>query len=253
MLAQYAKCKHINLSKPIGFALLSLLLLLLCIKSVQAKSIQQIQILVPNYPPYSHQKNGQWQGKAFKQAISILNKANIAYKLIPGSNFAQAFEKLKKNQVNAVLLATENNDRNNYATLTQPFFCANWNWYIDKNIQQPPTSSVFKTEYKVASPYKANSYLWLERNQYNVAGVLQVDNLAKMLQLKRIDAVLSNSAVFENAAAKANIKLSNFKVSKHSKHLVGMYIQKSYLKRQSNILKTINKTIAAQQAEPDCY
>lgn len=252
MVMKHSLTKLAQLAKVSGLGLLSLLIFSIGIKNGQAKPTQQMRILVPIYPPYSEKIQEKWQGEGFDKAIQVLKTANIEYKIIPGTNFEQGFKKLKNNQIDAVLLATENDQRNQYAVLSKALICANWYWYLNKQLQHSPNNSAFKKQYKVASPFKANAYLWLEKKQYNVTGVLQVDNLAKMLQLNRVDAVMSPNVIFENAAAKANLPVSDFNMVKHSTHPVGIYIQKKYMANHPQTLKHINQAIKKNHPNLEC-
>lgn len=73
-----------------------------------------------------------------------------------------------------------------------------------------------------------------------------------MLKLKRIDAVMVNRAVFENAAKQGNIPVSHFNAIKHSAHPVSMYIQKQYIKNHLHVLKQINQAIQQHYPKLNC-
>lgn len=216
------------------------------------ENAQTMRIMVPVYPPYTYQKNNQWQGVAFTRAIETLNQAKISYSLLPASNYGAAFKKLKNHQADAVLIASENAERNQYAIFTAPIFCVTWNWYINRKVKYTPDQAGFKLKHKVASAYESNHYFWLNKHNFAAEGIKKLDNIAKMLAANRIDAILASQLVFEETARKSQIELSQFNIVYHSNHPAGMYIDKKYAVQHAASIEQLNQYIRALMPAKSC-
>ncbi|GEM_PF-1508415 len=238
-----------------AFWIVIVFLLQACINQLFAEPLkdeQTMRIIVPVYPPYTYQQNNQWQGVAFKRAIKILKQAYIPYSLSPASNFGAAFKKLKNKRADAVLIASENAQRNQYAVFTSPIFCVTWNWYINRQVEYKPDQPGFKLKHKVASAYESNHYFWLNQHDFAAEGIKKLDNIAKMLAANRIDAILASRLVFEETARKSNIELSQFTIVHHSNHPAGMYIDKDYAEQHPDLIERLNQSITAFMPAKSC-
>ena len=211
-----------------------------------------IRIVVPDYPPYVFKQNAKWQGETFQQIQLILDKLDLSYQLIPAANFGKAFDLLKSNQGDLVLLASENEFRNQYAVFSAPVACVQWNWYLQLDNPYLPEQVEFRQKYVIASPHDSNQYVWLKQHNYKVEGVMKLANMAKMMAAKRINAVMVNQAVFENAANVSQVDLNQFKVVKHSARAAAMYVSKTFLKRHPNFMDELNQSIKNNQHNPVC-
>ncbi|WP_440904424.1 substrate-binding periplasmic protein [Catenovulum sp. SX2] len=198
---------------------------------------------VPQFPPYTYKDNGTWQGKGYELATKALKKAQIKYTIRPVANYAQAFDQLKRNLVDGFFLASKNDVRDQIAEFSAPIMVNKWNWYVSPDIVESPLSETFIQKYRVASHFKTNTHQWLIKHNYQVEAVIELINIPSMLDKGRIDAVMLAQWVFEDAAAKTNVPIEQFRVYLHSSRDFGFYVSRRVTKTNPTLMLKLNSAI----------
>ncbi|NQZ22966.1 MAG: transporter substrate-binding domain-containing protein [Colwellia sp.] len=232
-----------NLVRSIKVSLVIIFSLLFTIfPDAIAKS--HLTVLVPNFPPYTLEKNTKVSGIGIDLANKVFKKAGISvrYRILP--NYAKALHELEQGRGDAVLLVSQNEERDTVAVFTKPLMVNRWCWYLLKGAKLIPHDTNFKSSAKVSSYFKSNTHKWLIKNNYTVEPVMKVGKLPQMLMRARVDAVFIAELVFEEAMKQDNLELSQFKKYIEIEKPFGIYISKAYLARYPENLNIINQAIA---------
>ena len=210
---------------------------------------QNITVLVPNFPPYTQQINGKLSGIGIEQADKVFAHAglNVTYRFLP--NYAKVLHEIKHNRGDAFLLASQNDERDKLAELSNPLVINKWCWYLHKNSTLSPEQATFKSTATISSHFNTNTHKWLNKNNYVVEAVTDISRLPELLLHKRIDAVFLAELVFEKAIKEKELPLSHFKKVVEVEKPFGIYISKKYLESSPDTLKSINKSIQATMAQ----
>lgn len=208
-----------------------------------ASAKPHLNVLVPNFPPYTFESNNQISGIGIVLANKVFKKAEITvrYRIVP--NYAKALYELEQGRGDAVLLASQNNERDELAVFTKPLMINRWCWYLLKNTNFTPYDKSFKKQAKISSHFQANTHKWLIENDYNVEPVMQISNLPQMLLRNRVDAVFIAELAFEEALKLDNLTLNQFKKHIEIEKPFGIYISKTYLTKSPETLKQVNLAI----------
>ena len=216
---------------------------MMAVKNVYAFEEQFIDVLVPNFPPYTYKDNNEFQGIGIEQARKIFEQAGItaSYQLAP--NYGKIVHSVKHGKGDAFLLASQNDERDQIAKFSQPVMVNRWSWYVLNDSQVSPHSSNFKSQARVSTHFNANTHKWLTKHGYDVKPAMGTVNLPEMLLLKRVDAVFIAELVFEQALAKNNISPTLFKKYVEVEKDFCIYVSNTYLNKFPETLTKINKAI----------
>lgn len=222
---------------------LAIPVLLLCVAFPIASATPQLNVLVPYFPPYTHETNHEISGLGIDLANKVFKQAGISvrYRLFP--NYAKALHEMEQGRGDAVLLASQNTERDNIAVLTKPLIINYWCWYLLKSNALTPFDDNFKQKAKISSHFKTNTHKWLIENNYTVEPAMQVLNLPQLLIRGRVDAVFIAELAFEEALKQNNLNLKQFKKYIALEKPFGIYLSKTYLAKNPEMLQKINHAI----------
>jgi ABC-type amino acid transport substrate-binding protein len=225
------------------FQYLNITLFLSLLPLSNASANDHLTVLVPNFPPYTFNKDNQISGIGIELANKVFIQAGIKvnYRILP--NYAKALYELEQGRGDAVLLISKNDERDNIAVFSKPLMFNRWCWYSRKDSQLNPNSDNFKSDAKISSHFKTNTHKWLTDNNYNVQPVMELSKLPKMLLKARVDAVFIAELVFEEAMKQDHITLQQFNKVVEIEKPFGIYISKNYLAKNPQTLQKVNQAI----------
>ena len=209
----------------------------------EARAQPQLTVIVPNFPPYTLKNNDQISGIGIELADKIFKQAGITVRYRIAPNYAKALHELEQGRADALLLASQNDERDNLAVFTKPLMINRWCWYLLNDSQLHPHDSNFKRDAKISSHFKSNTHKWLIANGYSVQPARQTNKLPQMLMRSRVDAVFLAELVFEAAMKQDKLNISQFKKHIEKEKPFGIYLSKNYLTKYPATLKSINKAI----------
>lgn len=222
---------------------LMLLAILISLTFTQARANEQLIVLVPNFPPYTFEKNNKISGVGIELADKVFKKAGIKvhYRILP--NYAKVLYELKQGRGDAALLMSKNVERDAIAVFTKPLMINRWCWYLPNTSQLNPHDNSFRNTAMISSHFKTNTHKWLIANNYQVNPVMELKTLPKMLMKSRVDAVFIAELVFEEAMKQDNIALNQFRKVVEIAKPFGIYISKKHLTTHPQTLQIINQAI----------
>jgi len=219
------------------------IILLLLFFSPMLNAIEPIRFVVPNFPPYMYQKNGELTGEGVYRVAKILKKAAIPFSFKLTTDYDRAIYEVKSGYSDGFFLASQNEDRDKIAVFTQPVMQNAWCWFFLNSTQLEPQDIKFKSA-NVGTILNTNTHKWLSKNDFSsISGVIEPLTLLKMLSKGRLDAIFLSEAVFTEAISKLGHSKLKYKTVVQKVRPFGIYLSNGYLAKNPEALESINKAI----------
>ncbi len=198
------------------------------------------------WPPYQTHTDGQIDGLATLKAKCALGKMNQPYQItMTGWDRAQLL--VQSGKQHGFFVATQNTNRDEYASLSVPLGHLKSSWYFAPGIS-PNISELSKLSLKVSAKFGSNKWFQLKRQGFNVVKKPRnTKALLKLLKDREINAVLEDELVFRNELHKAGLPNDYFKSQLLETKPMGVYFLKSFLAKYPGFLDQFNN--AAQLCE----
>lgn len=198
------------------------------------------------YPEHTADDNytqDNFTGIAVDVVKCALNTMDISLELIV-LPWPRAQMYVKENIADGFFAASQNKERDQYATMSAIIAAQQWRWYVLKESHLIPTSDQFQQEAQIGAFIGSNMLKWLEENNYHViARTLNSERLIQMLLKKRVDAILINNYVADELIAKHG--LQNKLVSYLNKNKpLGVYFSNKFLANHKDFLASFNQSLA---------
>ncbi|MGD9733060.1 MAG: substrate-binding periplasmic protein [Desulfamplus sp.] len=207
-------------------------------------SQELIRFVIPDYPPYTFEKDGKYQGIGVDLIDTVMKEAAIQYSIQIVPNHGRAFENTIQGYADGFFLASENSERNEIAVLSKPLVINKWCWVYPKNSSLvEPSNTKFKEQAKVGTPMNTNLHKWLIENKYAVSSPPNADVLFKMLKSDYINVLFLPDAIAFDLIKKEGDKAENYKIVVHKELPFGIYISKKYLSANPDTMTKINAAI----------
>lgn len=197
---------------------------------------------VPNFKPYTYEKNGSVVGTAISPVSDALKAIKVPHTIKLYATYSLLLKALKKNEIQGFFLASQNKERDRYATFTNTITLNSWSWVFLKNKKENPSDNDFKHSAKIGTIKGTNTYRWLVRHGYDAHGY-DADELPLLLSQKKIDAVFAAQTVFRYSTVNAGLSNSAFAFEVESSKPFAMYVSKKYQQANPDFLSQLNKHI----------
>ncbi len=213
---------------------------------VAAQSSKIINLVAPEFPPYTYLEDNEATGIGVKLIKQLLKNSPYQYTITIVKDYGLAVFLLKKGKADALFLASQNNERDAIAIFSKPLLMNRWSWYFNPDAKLNPNSTSFKRDAGVGTILHTNTHKWLKKNRYHVIGQPTSPlALNKMLANHRIDAAFVAEAVFENAIP-YDQHTQYQKIIAVEKPF-GIYVSNKLNQQQPDFLQYINEQIALNQ------
>lgn len=210
------------------------------IYSKEKKDIM-IKINTQEWEPYNFKlEDGSVGGIATEIIEKVLNEMEVNYH-IEVYPWARAQAMVKNGEADAFYTASRNSERDSYAVISDTIAPQKWYWYLQEDSKFDPSDTYFLHNASVAALFGSNMFHYLENNGYKINGnAYSMDVLVKMLNGKKIDAILVNDDV-----AIEYFKINKILYKKYKKVLfidkpLGIYFSKKFLKENEGFLEEFN-------------
>lgn len=206
---------------------------------------ETLRLAMAIYPPYAYVESNQYSGFGYKRVIQILTDAEIQFEIYDVPNYGRAFKDTTTGRADGFFLASQNDERDKIAILSNPISQSSWVWIIDAysniNINN---KHIFKEIAKVGVQLNSNLYIWLKDNDFEiVATPSDITVLIDFLESKRVNAIFLPKIVALEILNKKGFDSNNYIIKEEKTENLGIYISKEYLKRNYDILEKINYSI----------
>ena len=221
---------------------LSGLLLLLTSQIAAATEVDRvITITTQEWAPYQMQVGQKNEGYAIKALACVMDKLQQPYKVI-FLPWGRAQLEVKQGNYDGFFSASHNNERDDFAVLSNTFIAQQWSFYLLKNTAIPLNQDAIKSNAQFGARRYSNATFWLQKHNYNVIHQTStLDELISLLEKNRIGAILENNLFFEAAAKRVNIPLSDFSVVPNLDRSLGVYFGKTFLTQYPDFLDKFNQ------------
>lgn len=201
-------------------------------------------ITTQEWAPYHFKlPNGEVGGEATEVVKKVFDEMNIKYE-ITIYPWARAQAMVKEGEADAFFAASWNEERSSYAVLSKVFVPQKWYWFLNKDSNLDPNSREFQQSEPVAVLLGTNMQKYLRDHNYIISGTPgDMDALVKMLDAKRIKAVLVNDKVIEEYFDNNKIDAGKYKKILCRDMPLGMYFSKKFLHEHKWFLDKFNNVV----------
>ncbi len=205
-------------------------------------SPKKLLLATQEWPPYQTYDNNILNGVAVRVVECALKKMNQPY-VINVFPWKRAQMLVEKGKYHGFFAASKNNTRDQYAVQSGVIAAQKWKWYILNDSSLDPGDTSFKEKASVSARAGSNMRSWLEKNGYNVKTQPQTTEvLFRMLEIKRVDAILASEMVAKDVIVKLNLSDKINTVLNRNKPL-GVYFSKKFLDDYPQFLNQFNELV----------
>ncbi|NRB69011.1 MAG: transporter substrate-binding domain-containing protein [Vibrio sp.] len=217
--------------------------LVLILAHVKAYAAYNMHFFLPDFPPYTTiDELGEPAGIGIDKVLPILSSIGVEYTMTVSSNHGRALSELRKQRSDGFFMASQNEERDEYAVFSAPVMSNRWVWIVrSEDVEQfAPHDPVFKSQAKVTSLLNTNTAFWLKNQGYQIASpATHIYGLIEKLDLKVVDAVLVAESVFMHNYT----NLSGYGVILEEEKEFGLYISKHFLAQHPEFMERLNEAI----------
>lgn len=153
----------------------------------------------------------------------------------------RAYQDVKNNRIDGFFTAVPMRQVDPYAVLSSPLVLENWYWFWRTDTVAPET---WREGYKLGSILGSQQETWLGEAGYQVdMSANNLPQLIKLLQGKRIDAILADREHFVQAAQEVKLDANNFQTRFFRYVPLGVYFNEQFLNQNPNFLVNFNQRI----------
>ncbi|MBT2869094.1 transporter substrate-binding domain-containing protein [Chromobacterium violaceum] len=191
-----------------------------------------IRLATHQQPPLSFTRdNGQADGLAVRIVDCALKKLQRPYTLdfLP---WPRAQWLVQRQQFDGFFAATPSEERDGYAVLSGALLPYERRWYLLKSSPLSPSSPEFKRLARIAAFNGSNMDVWLRDHGYQLTSTPgNSEQLLRMLQSRRVDAVLGNAYAVDALIARLGLQ-AELRSELAEALPMGVYFGKAFLSRE---------------------
>lgn len=209
-----------------------------------SQAMDEVRFLVPDFPPYTFEKNGILCGIGIERFEQVMKEAGISYSVHMVSTYDRALMETKEGRADGFFLATRNAQRDAAAVMTDPLMMNNWCWFLKAKGLHEPGARHFKSWVRAGTILNTNTHKWLLENGYTVTGTpVSPHALIAMMRMDRVNAVFLSELVFFDALRESQEKPEHYRKFVQVEKPFGIYLAKHYLQKYPEVLDRINAAI----------
>jgi len=190
----------------------------------------------------SQQSDELIQGGSVDHVKCILEKMQVSYQ-IRSLPWRRARQDVHASVIDGFFTAVAIDDASDFATFSAPLVLENWYWFWRKDMMAPAS---WKDHFQIGIILGSQQEAILTNEGYtDFVTANNIEQLVKLLFSKRIDAVLLDKEVFENAIAKMHLSSRDYK-SRFFRYMpLGVYFGIPFLTQQPDFLAAFNSRISS--------
>lgn len=204
-----------------------------------------LKLTTHELPPYSYRDADQrLRGLAVEVVECALTRMAVPYS-IKVTAWARAQKLVKDGMADGFFAGSRNAERDAYAVQSAIIAEQQWRWYLLADNPGDPSTEGFRQQAKVSSFIGANMLDWLKDNHYRVVPPPKDnDGLLKMLQAKRLDAILANHLVMQQRMQQQGLE-NKIRSSVLKDKPLAVYFAKSFTNAHPDFLERFNQHVSA--------
>ncbi|MCK6265154.1 transporter substrate-binding domain-containing protein [Vibrio sp. ZSDE26] len=202
----------------------------------------RLLLTTQDWAPYQEYKNGEMEGVALDKVKCALSKMSQPYK-ITMTSWSEAQLKVHSGTQHGFFVATNTQERNEYATLSDPIAQQQLYWYFGPGVTAK-IDELSKVNLKFSAKFGSNKWFWLKRNGYNVVKKPRdAKVLLRLLKDREIDIALEDQLVFKSEIERALLPSDYFQSELLETKPMGVYFSNRFLSKYSGFLDNFNRAI----------
>lgn len=205
---------------------------------------EEMRIGYPEFKPYTYTENGEAKGLGIDVFRNIANNLGLEFQLLPVETHGNAFARLTRDKLDAVLLATKNTQRDQTSIFSKPIANNYWSWFFiaDKNANY--AAQIKNKNIKVATITNTNTHNWLLQNDYKrISATIDITAMLRQIDRGRINAIFISERVLQHRLKMLDLNQDAFHVHRQTTKPFGIYVAKSYLSSKPNFMTKLNEEI----------
>lgn len=164
----------------------------------------------------------------------------LELKVVP---WVRAQKMVENTKADGFFAASQNSERDKFATFSDIIYEHHWRWYYLKNNPINFNSPTLTQEVVVTGYTGSNTLKWLKGNKFVVSvEANSSEALLRLLLIERADLLLASENVLDKVIKKAGI-VEQVESVLHSKKLLGVYFSNHFLARYPQFLAQFNQQI----------
>lgn len=208
----------------------------------QAVGPARLMLTTQDWPPYQVYQNGEMQGLALNKIKCALGKLSQPYQ-ITMTDWSEAQLRVHSGAQHGFFVATQTQERDEYATLSTPVAQQTLQWYFGPGVE-PKITELSKVNLKFSAKFGSSKWFWLKRNGYNVVKQPRdAKVLLTLLKQREIDVALEDELVFRAELNSAALPVDYFTHQLLETKPMGVYFSKRFLSQYSGFLKSFNSAV----------
>jgi ABC-type amino acid transport substrate-binding protein len=210
-----------------------------------------LRMAMPDYPPYTYVKNGNYQGEGYDAFVFIMQQVQRDFKIFLVPNYGRAVLDLQNKVIDGLFLASENAERDSIAVFSDPVSTTRWTWiWLTQEQKLAPGNSHFQASAIVSAQINSNIYLWLQEQGYQVAGgPNDIRDLFRLLNNHRVDAIMLPESTALTVIQENGYRLQDYQFKTERELPFAIYISKAFLEKEPDFMTGLNKAIASYHAQ----
>lgn len=213
---------------------------------------KKILIGYPEFKPYTYTEDGVAKGLGVEVFSTIAKKLQLDYQLLPIETHGNGFTRLKRGKLDAVMLATQNEERDTHAKFSAPIAQNVWSWFFIANDKTDYQALIANKDIKVASITNTNTHKWLIKNNYkSVSTTIDITAMLRQIDRSRIDAIFIAEYVLKHKLNALNLNVEAFHIHRQLTKPFGIYVSHDFLKTRPGFMTELDKEILKQPKPKD--
>ena len=208
-------------------------------------AVDRIRLTTQLWPPYQiAHPDGTISGVAIDRVRCTLGRMDQPYQ-IAFMEWSNAQLYVRRGEFDGFFLASRNDARDKYATISNPVAEQSWVLYSFQETGKDIFASMdYKTNISIAATFGSSMWFWLKENGYQVDKFPKDSRrLVDLLLSRKVRAVLENRIVMEQELARRGIKPDSFSSLEVRRNDLGVYFSKTFLGNNPGFLDRFNRTL----------
>jgi hypothetical protein len=208
------------------------------------RGFDEIRFLVPEFRPYTYEKDGALQGAGIEAIQRILKESRIPYSFVMVSGYDLAVSQTRSGNADGFFPAVCKADRDSFAAFSGPVIVHRWTWFLPAGSTLNPVKASFKAYARVGTVQNSDTHAWLRKTGFSITGLPRSpEALPVMMGKGTINSILLNEAVFLQALESGKEKPDPYRKVVLFETPLGMYISRAYLERNPGAMESISRAM----------
>ena len=216
-----------------------------------ADAADRVRLATQEWPPYqTSTADGRISGTAIERVRCAFAHMKQPYQ-IAFTEWSSAQLNVRRGEFDGFFLASRNESRDKYATLSAPVTRQAWALYSFQDSDRDLFATMdYKENVSIAATFGSDKWFWLMKNGYRVdKQPKDTRRLVDLLLDRKVSAVLETQLVLEEELSSRGIQTDSFNQLEVHKTDLGVYFSNDFLRRNPGFLESFNHALAQCHSE----